>query len=117
MTMSIGLYPVLLSAPTMAATVPCFRFQEWDHHSPAGRAARRQSWDDRCTRILEQASDGRRSNAEIAARIEAETGMRFSASVITRHRRAMGFARPRHNEWTSALRRWKPWQGHLARKS
>lgn len=69
-------------------------------------------------RILERACrDENRSNADVALLIEAETGMRFSASVLSRHRAALGYGRSRANDWTSSLRRWKPWQGHLAGKS
>jgi hypothetical protein len=110
--MSVSAYPLVLPAPIVPGAVPCFRLTE-----PAGSPASssRQAWDDRCTQIL--LSDQSRSNAEVADLIEGLTGMRFGPSVITRHRRALGLARPRRNEWTSALRRWKPWQGHLAGKS
>ena len=110
-------YPMILPSPTVPGAVPCFRLAVGDGKPPGRSARRRAVWDLRCMRILERAcSEDQRSNADVALLIEAETGMRFSESVLARHRAALGYGRSRPNEWTSALRRWKPWQGHLARK-
>src|SRR3954451_21680321 len=108
-------YPVILPAPTVPGAVPCFRLAAQEVEAPSGTARRRPVWDLRCTRILERACrDEHRSNADVALLIEAETGMRFSESVLSRHRAALDYGRSRPNEWTSALRRWQPWQGRLA---
>jgi hypothetical protein len=107
--MSFRTYPPALIAPVLPRAVPCFGFRE-----PSKPARRRQVWDERCTRILELGRE--RPNAEIARLIEAQTGLRFSVSVISRHRAARGLDAPNRNEWTAPLRRWKPWQGHLAGK-
>ena len=106
-------YPQMLSAPIPGA-IPCFRLPEMylDGVSP-----RRLRWDERCTAILEEFAASR-SNHEIVDLIEARTGKRFSMYVVSRHRAALGSHNrgPNRNDWTSPLRRWKPWQGHLARK-
>jgi len=112
MDMSSAYFPCVLTVPTIPNAIPCFRLDGLDR--PRRRNGT-QAWDDRCTEILLGAES--RSNAEIAQLIEAETGLLFSASVVCRRRRAAGLGRPRRNEWTSALRRWKPWQGHLSGKS
>jgi hypothetical protein len=112
MDMSSASFPCVLTAPIVPRAIPCFRLGSLE--SPKRRNGA-QAWNEHCTEILLTAES--RSNAEVADLIEAKTGMRFSPSVISRHRRAAGLTRPRHNEWTSALRRWKPWQGHLATKS
>ena len=71
--------------------------------------ARRPTWDQRCASILTRLAD-RYSNAEIADRIEAETGMRFKDKTISERRSDLGLESPRNNDWTSPLRRWRPWQ-------
>ena len=69
-------------------------------------------------RILERACrEDQRSNADVIVLIEAETGMRFSETALSRHRAALGYGRSRANDWTSTLRQWRPWQGHRAGKS
>jgi hypothetical protein len=116
--MNTSTYPLVLRAPTSPAAMPCFALSALDTEAASG-SGRRPVWDDRCRRILERIcrEGDRRPNDDVARLIEAETGMRFSASVLSRHRAALGFARPRRNEWTSSLRRWRPWQGQLAGKS
>ena len=115
--MHTGSFPLVLRAPTLPGAIPCFALSALDGEAALGNG-RRPVWDDRCRRILERVCrEGDRPNDDVARLIEAETGMRFSASVLSRHRAALGFARPRRNDWTSSLRRWKPWQGHLADKS
>jgi len=83
-----------------------------------GLSRRRLQWDDGCTAVLEEFAPSR-SNYEIVDLIAARTGKRFSMHVVSRHRTALGLHNggPQRNDWTSALRRWKPRQGHLARKS
>ena len=112
--MSGSPYPLILSTPRQGA-IPCFRFPEMQLD---GLSRRRNRWDDRCTAILEDFASSR-SNYEIADLIAARTGKRFSMHVVSRHRTALGLHNhgPSRNDWTSALRRWKPWQDHLARKS
>ena len=107
-------YPQMLSAPIPGA-IPCFRLPEF---ALDGLPRRRNQWNDRCTAILEEFAASR-TNYEIADLIAARTGKRFSMHVVSRHRTALGLHNggPNRNDWTSALRRWKPWQGHLARKS
>jgi hypothetical protein len=107
-------YPALLSVPVPGA-IPCFWLPEMQLE---GLSRRRLHWDDRCTAILE-ACAASRSNYEIADLIAARTGKRFSMYVVSRHRAALGLHNrgPHRNDWTSPLRRWKPWQGHLADKS
>lgn len=111
--MSTCPYPPILTAPTTPGAVPCFRFREWEEGAevrPSG-GRRRQWWDDRCTRILLQ--NQQRPNAEIADLIAAETGLRFSVSAVSSYRSALGCSGYKHdNDWTSPLRRWRPWQGH-----
>ena len=104
-------YPLVSTAPTPLRAVPCFGSRQ----PPAASVRRRQVWDEHCTRILERG--GNRTNAELARLIEAQTGLRFSISVISRHRAVRGIGSPHRNDWTAPLRRWQPWQGHLARKS
>ena len=110
-------YPMILPAPTTPGAVPCFSLAPLEGGAP-GTRPRRPVWDVRCMRILERAcSEDQRSNADVARLIEAETGMRFSESVLARHRAALGYGRSRANDYTAPLRRWQPWQGHLADKS
>jgi hypothetical protein len=107
-------YPQLLSAPAPGA-IPCFRLPEM---ALDGLSRRRTQWDERCSAIVEEYAASR-SNYELADLIETRTGKRFSMHVVSRHRAALGLHNrgPHRNDWTSALRRWKPWQGHLARKT
>ena len=65
-------------------------------------------WDERCSEILRR-NAGRYTNSEIAALIEATTGKRFSAAVVSRRRAAQGLDHPVRNDWTSPLRRWREW--------
>lgn len=114
MAMSVAIYPPMLSAPQPGA-IPCFRLPEFELD---GLSPRRSRWDERCTAILEEFAASR-SNYEIADLIAARTGKRFGMYAVSRHRTALGLHKggPRRNDWTSALRRWKPWQGYLAGKS
>jgi hypothetical protein len=101
--MSNACFPVLLTAPLVPGAVPCFIVREAD------QPRRRPIWDQRCAGILLRLA-GRLSNAEIADRIEAETGMRFKDKTISDRRSDLGLESPRSNDWTAPLRRWRPWQ-------
>jgi hypothetical protein len=94
----------------MPAPIPCFRLRGLEPDpevKPTGR--HKQWWDERCNRILRL--HARLSNAEVADRIAAETGLRFSTFAVSRYRTALGLDRFRGNDWTAPLRRWQPWQG------
>jgi hypothetical protein len=65
----------------------------------------RPLWNERCDDILRRTA-GQYTNAEIAALIEAATGLRFSVYVVSRHRARLGLARQRRNDWSAPLRRW-----------
>ncbi len=95
-------FPALLTAPVVPGALPCFMLQ------PAEQSARRPIWDQRCASILTRLAD-RLSNAEIADRIAAETGMRFKDKTISDRRSDLGLSSPRSNDWTAPLRRWRPW--------
>ena len=61
---------------------------------------RRHRWTERCAEILRRNAQ-HYTNAEIAALIEAETGLRFTAFAVSRRRSAMGL--DRSEEHTSEL--------------
>ena len=69
----------------------------------------RPRWDQRCTAIMTRHA-ATHTNAELAALIATETGLRFRASTVSEHRCALGLDTPRRNAWTGPLRRWRPWQ-------
>jgi hypothetical protein len=69
---------------------------------------RRPRWDHRCTEIVTHHAAGL-GNTELAALIEAETGLRFQPKTVSEHRAALGIRAPQPNAWTAALRRWRPW--------
>jgi hypothetical protein len=71
---------------------------------------RRTQWSPRCTQIL-IANAPERTNAELVELIEAETGLRFSLDTVNTRRSLLGLETPGRNDWTSPLRRWRPWQG------
>ena len=61
-------------------------------------------WDKGCQAIL--VTNARRlGNIEIAAAIEAATGLRFSTATISRYRKLLGIAAPRRNTWAAPLLR------------
>ena len=70
----------------------------------------RMKWTPRCTHIL-VAHATERTNAELVELIEAETGLRFSLDTVNTRRCLLGLDAPGRNDWTSPLRRWRPWQG------
>ena len=67
-------------------------------------------WTPRCTHIL-VAHATECTNAELVELIEAETGLRFSLDTVNTRRCLLGLDAPGRNDWTSPLRRWRPWQG------
>ena len=69
----------------------------------------RMKWTPRCTQIL-VAKATECTNAELVDLIEAETGLRFSLDTVNTRRCLLGLYSPGRNQWTSPLRRWRPWQ-------
>lgn len=63
-------------------------------------------WNPRCSDIL-RCMAGHYRDSEIAARIQGETGMRFTAETIGDYRRCAGLPRYRRNDWSGPLRRAK----------
>lgn len=61
-------------------------------------------WDARCLEILRH-NEGRYHDHEMAALIEAATGMRFSAKIVQRYRIAAGLEACTRNDWTAPLAR------------
>ena len=66
-------------------------------------------WDERCSEIVRRMA-GHFHDHEIAASIEAETGKRFKRRTVAEYRRVADLAPCRRNDWTPALRKWRPWQ-------
>jgi hypothetical protein len=65
-------------------------------------------WNERCSEILRRNAQ-HYTNSEIAALIEAETGLCVSATFVSRRRAALGLDCPNRNDWTAPLKRWKDW--------
>ncbi len=106
--MSTVAYPTLLAAPTAPRALPLFRLSD---EGQGGRSAdRRPLWDARCAAVLVECAD-RCTNAEIADLIAARTGMRFKPKTVSERRAALGLGASGRNDWTSPLRRMRPWQG------
>lgn len=70
----------------------------------------RAKWTARCTQIL-VANASEFTNAALVELIEAETGLRFSLDTVNTRRALLGLDPPGRNQWTSPLRRWRPWRG------
>ena len=70
----------------------------------------RMKWTARCTQIL-VANASEFTNLALVELIEAETGLRFSLDTVNTRRALLGLDPPGRNQWTSPLRRWRPWQG------
>jgi hypothetical protein len=66
-------------------------------------------WNERCSEILRRNAQ-HYTNGEIAAQIEAATGLRFSVTFVSRRRAALGLDSPYRNDWTAPLVRWKDWR-------
>jgi len=63
-------------------------------------------WTKRCSEILSR-NAARFTNVEVAALIEAETGLRFSAYAVSRQRAARDLPSPPRNNWTAPIARWR----------
>jgi hypothetical protein len=72
-------------------------------------------WNERCSEILRRNAQ-HYTNSEIAAQIEAATGLRFSVTFVSRRRAALGLDRPQRNDWTAPLIRWRDWRRPFAIK-
>ena len=59
-------------------------------------------WHERCSEVLRRNAQ-HHTNSEIAALIEAATGLRFSVTFVSRRRAALGLDRPWRNDWTAPL--------------
>ena len=69
-------------------------------------------WNERCSDILRRNAQ-HYTNSEIAAQIEAATGLRFSVPFVSRRRAALGLECPQRNDWSAPItrRRWlKSWR-------
>ncbi|HMJ99655.1 MAG TPA: hypothetical protein VK552_10100 [Reyranella sp.] len=64
-------------------------------------------WNERCSEILRRGAQ-HYTNSEIAAQIEAATGLRFSVPFVSRRRAALGLDCPQRNDWSAPItrRRW-----------
>jgi hypothetical protein len=64
-------------------------------------------WNERCSEILRRNAQ-HYTNCEIAALIEAATGLRFSVPFVSRRRAALGLDCPQRNDWSAPItrRRW-----------
>ena len=64
-------------------------------------------WNERCSEILRRNAQ-HYTNGEIAAQIEAATGLRFSVPFVSRRRAALGLDCPQRNDWSAPItrRRW-----------
>jgi len=76
------------------------------HPATGSHSASRLSWTKRCSEILNR-NAARFTNVEIAALIEAETGLRFSAWAVSRRRAERDLPSPRRNTWSAPVRRWQ----------
>ena len=63
-------------------------------------------WDDRCSEVLRRNALAYTNN-EASALIEAATGKRFSLSVISRRRAALGLDSTHRNDWSAPIKRRK----------
>ena len=106
--MSSTTYPQLLTAPTAPHALPLFKLS--DEKLATQSASRRLLWDAECAAILVECAD-RCTNAEIADLIAARTGKQFKAKTVSDRRAALGLDASGRNDWTSPLRRLRPWQG------
>lgn len=63
-------------------------------------------WNDRCAEILRRNAQ-HYTNSEIAALIEAATGLRFGVLTVSRRRAALGLDCSQRNDWSAPITRWK----------
>lgn len=68
--------------------------------------SRRPVWNERCAEILRRNAQ-HYTNSEIAALIEAATGLRFSLYVVSRRRARLGLDAPHRNGWSAPITRRK----------
>lgn len=101
--MVTGSYPPVLHAPTAPLAMPCFLICETEP------PRRRPIWDERCAAALKRLAE-RHTNAEVADLLALETGMRFKEKTVSEHRVLLGLGSPNRNNWTTPLRRLRPWQ-------
>jgi hypothetical protein len=72
-------------------------------------------WNERCSEILRRKAQ-HYTNSEIAAEIEAATGLRFSVPFVSRRRAALGLDCPLRNDWSAPVNRRK-WLRRLSARS
>jgi hypothetical protein len=72
-------------------------------------------WNERCSEILRRNAQ-HYTNSEIAAEIEAATGLRFSVPFVSRRRAALGLDCPLRNDWSAPVNRRK-WLRRLSARS
>jgi hypothetical protein len=63
-------------------------------------------WNERCSEILRRNAQ-HYTNSEIAALVEVATGLRFSATFVSRRRAALGLDRSSRNDWSAPIARWR----------
>ena len=63
-------------------------------------------WNERCSEVLRRNAQ-HYTNGEIAALIEAATGLRFSVTFVSRRRATLGLDHPQRNGWSAPLARWR----------
>jgi hypothetical protein len=61
-------------------------------------------WNERCGEILHRNAQ-HYTNSEIAALIEAATGLRFSVFVVSRRRAALGLDHSQRKDWPAPITR------------
>ena len=106
--MSPAAYPSLLAAPSTPHALPCFRLS--GDRQDLQSASPRPHWDAECAGILVECAD-RCTNAEIADLIAARRSLTVFGLNRFPVRAALGLGAPGRNNWTSPLRRLRPWQG------
>jgi hypothetical protein len=61
-------------------------------------------WNERCSEILHR-NAWQYTNSEIAALIEAATGLRFSVFVVSRRRATLGLDHSQRKDWPAPITR------------
>ncbi|HEY4894414.1 MAG TPA: hypothetical protein VII10_22070 [Reyranella sp.] len=72
-------------------------------------------WNERCSEILRRNAQ-HYTNSEIAAQVEAATGVRFSVPFVSRRRAALGLDSPQRNDWSAPINR-RRWLRKLSARS
>jgi hypothetical protein len=93
------------AAGELAPAGPSLR--ETSTHGQGAAMTWKPVWNERCSEILRRNAQ-HYTNSEIAAQIEAATGLRFSVPFVSRRRAALGLDCPQRNDWTAPItrRRW-----------